>query len=166
MAIHGNVIASSNRDKERKNSRSKINANMMNIITYSNNRLTKNKSRMPLDLYIKLGPYKFSLQASVDHHGYSMKNGHYTAAIKCYGKTYFCNDKKLLNVISRIPVIHLLPIYFCTNSSWNVRAAICSEGRLSSLALSSVYNPTVEDGSWSTPMVPAQLSVPLQQVEE
>ena len=29
-----------------------------------------------------------------------------------------------------------------------------------------VYSLTVEDGSWSTPMVPAQLSVPLQQVEE
>ena len=65
-----------------------------------------------------------------------------------------------------IPMIHLLPIYFCTNSSWNVRAAICLEGRLSLLALSSVYSLTVEDGSWSTPVVPAQLSVPLQQVEE
>ena len=65
-----------------------------------------------------------------------------------------------------IHIIHLLPIYFCTNSSWNVRAAICPEGRLSLLALSSVYSPTVEDGSWSTPMVPAQLYVPLQQVEE
>ena len=41
-----------------------------------------------------------------------------------------------------------------------------SEGRLSLLALSSVYSLTVEDGSWSTPMVPEQLSVPLQQVEE
>ena len=29
----------------------------MNRITYSNNRISKNKSRMPLDLYIKLGPY-------------------------------------------------------------------------------------------------------------
>ena len=73
---------------------------------------------------------------------------------------------KLLNVISRIPIIHLLPIYFCTNSSWHVTAAKCLEGRLSSLALSSVYSPTVENGSWSTPMVPAQLLVPLQQVEE
>ena len=72
---------------------------------------------------------------------------------------------KLLNVISRVPIIHLLLIYFCTNS-WNARAAICLEGRLSLLALSSVYSLTVEDGSWSTPMVPAQLSVPLQQVEE
>ena len=42
----------------------------------------------------------------------------------------------------------------------------CLEGRLSLLALLSVYSLTVEDGSWSTPMVPAQLSVPLQQVEE
>ena len=67
---------------------------------------------------------------------------------------------KLPHVISRILIIHLLPIYFCT-SSWYVRAAICLEGRLSLLALSSVYSLTVEDGSWSTPMVPAQLSVPL-----
>ena len=33
---------------------------IVNIITYSNSRISKNKSRMPLDLYIKLGPYKFS----------------------------------------------------------------------------------------------------------
>ena len=71
---------------------------------------------------------------------------------------------KLLNVISQIPITHLLPIYFCANT-WNVRAAICLEGRLSLLALSSVYSLAVEDGSWSTPMVPAQLSVPLQQIE-
>ena len=68
---------------------------IMNRITYSNNRITKNKSRMPLDLYIKLGPYKFSLQASVDHHGYSMNSGHYTASINCCGKTFHCNDNKI-----------------------------------------------------------------------
>ena len=81
------------------------------------------------------------------------------------GKHFTVTIIKLLNVISQIPIIHLLPIYFCT-SSWNVRAAICLEGHLSLLALSSVYSLTVEDVSWSTPMVPAQLSVPLQQVEE
>ena len=80
------------------------------------------------------------------------------------GKHFTATMIKLLNVISWIHIIHPLLIYFCTNSSWNVRAAICREGCLSSLALSSVYSPTVEDGSWSTPM--AQLSVPLQQVEE
>ena len=53
------------------------------------------KSRMPLDLYIKLRPYKFSLQASVDYHGYSMNSGHYTASINCCGKTFHCNDNKI-----------------------------------------------------------------------
>ena len=50
---------------------------------------------MPLDLYVKLGPYKFSLQASVDHHGYSMNSGHYTASINFCGKTFHCNDNKI-----------------------------------------------------------------------
>ena len=76
------------------------------------------------------------------------------------GKHFTVTIIKLPNVISRILIIHLLPIYFCTSSCY-VRAAICLEGRLSLLALSSVYSLTVEDGSWSTPMVPAQLSVPL-----
>ena len=74
------------------------------------------------------------------------------------GKHFTVTIIKLLNVISRIPIIQVLPIYFCTNS-WNVRAAICLEGHLSLLALSSVYSLTVEDGSWSTLMVPAQLCI-------
>ena len=85
---------------------------IVNRISYSNNKITKNKSRMPLDLYIKLGPYKFFLQASVDHHGYAMNSGHYTASINCCGKTFHCNDNKITDVISRILIIHLLPIYF------------------------------------------------------
>ena len=68
---------------------------IVNRITYSNNRITKNKSCIPVDLYIKLGPYKFSLQVSVDHHGYSMNSGHYTASINCCGKTFHCNDSKI-----------------------------------------------------------------------
>ena len=84
---------------------------IVNRITYSNNRITKNKSRMLLDLCIKLGPYKFSLPASVNHHGYSMNSGHYTASINCCGKHFTVTIIKLLNVISRIPIIHLLPIY-------------------------------------------------------
>ena len=67
----------------------------MNRITYSNNKITKNKSPMPLDLYIKLGPYKFSLQAAVDHHGYSMNSGHYTASINCCAKTFHCNNNEI-----------------------------------------------------------------------
>ena len=137
---------------------------IVNRITYSNNRITKTKSRMPLDLYIKLGPYKFSIQASVDHHGYSMNSGHYTASINCCGKTFHCNNNKITEC-------NITDTYNSSTANillykWNVRAAICLVGRLSLLALSSVYSLTVEAGSWSTPMVPVQLSVPLQQVEE
>ena len=64
---------------------------IVNRITYSNNRITKIKSRIPLDLYIEPGPYKFSLQASVDHHGYSYEQ--WPASINC-GKTFHCNDNK------------------------------------------------------------------------
>ena len=39
------------------------------------------------------------------------------------GKHFTATIIKLLNVMSRIPIIHLLPIYFCT-SSWNVSAHI------------------------------------------
>ena len=67
----------------------------VNRITYSNSRVIKNKSRIPLDLYIKLGPYKFSLQSYVDHHGYSMNSGHYTASVNCCGKTIHCNDNEI-----------------------------------------------------------------------
>ena len=65
-------------------------------ITYSYNRITKNKSRMPLDLYIKLGPYKFSLQASVDHHGsilYEQWSLH--SLNQLLWKIFHCNDNKI-----------------------------------------------------------------------
>ena len=38
-----------------------------------------------------LGPLKFNLQATVDHHGPSMHSGHYTASIN-YCKKIYCND--------------------------------------------------------------------------
>ena len=139
----------------------------VNRITYSNNRITKNKMRMPLDLYIKLGPYKLNFPYKLL---WTIMDTLWTVVITqsqsiVVGKHFPVTIIKQLNVISRIPIIYLLPIYSCT-SSWNVRAAICLEGRLSLLALSSVYSLTVEDGIWSTPMVPAQLSVPVQQVAE
>ena len=62
------------------------------------------------------------------------------------GKHFTVTIIKLLNVISRIPIINLLPIYFCT-SSWNVRAAIRLEGRLLLLAFSSVYSLTWRMGA-------------------
>ena len=37
-------------------------------------------------------PLKFSLQATIDHHGPSIHFGHYTASINCCKKTFYCND--------------------------------------------------------------------------
>ena len=36
-----------------------------------------------MDTTVRLGPLKFSLQATIDHHGPSIHSGHYTASINC-----------------------------------------------------------------------------------
>ena len=119
---------------------------IVNRITYSNNKITKNKSRMPLDLHIKLCPYKISLQASVDHRGYYMSSGHYTASINCT-KTFHCNDDKITECNITDTYMSSTAYILCTNS-WNVMAAICLEGRLSLLALSSVYRMGADRFPW------------------
>ena len=125
---------------------------IVNRITYSNNRITRNKVACLwiyiLNWVLTNFPYKF-LWTIMD----TLWTVVITQPQSIVGKHFTVTIIKLLNVISRIPIIHLLPVYFCT-SSWNVRAAICLEGRLLLLALSSVYSLTVEDGNWSTPMVP------------
>ena len=47
-----------------------------------------------MDTTVRLGPLKFSLQASIDHHGPSIDSGHYTASINCCKKAFYCNDHK------------------------------------------------------------------------
>ena len=66
---------------------------IVNIFNYIDNIVTKNRSVIPLDLNIMLGPYKFELQATVDHHGKYLNCGHYTASINC--KTFYCNDANI-----------------------------------------------------------------------
>ena len=48
-----------------------------------------------MDTTVRLGPLKFSLQATIDHHGPSIDSGHYTASINCCKKTFYCNDHKI-----------------------------------------------------------------------
>ena len=49
-----------------------------NRFNYINNEVTKNMCLIFMDLDFMLGPYKFNLQANVDHPGYSMYCDHYT----------------------------------------------------------------------------------------
>ena len=43
-----------------------------------------------------LGPLKFSLRATIDHHGPFIHSGHYTASFKCCKKTFYCNDNTIM----------------------------------------------------------------------
>ena len=48
-----------------------------------------------MDMTLVLGLQKFSLQATIDHHGPSMYSGHYTASVNCCKKTFNCNGNKI-----------------------------------------------------------------------
>ena len=49
-----------------------------------------------MDTTVRLGPLKFSLRATIDHHGPSIHSGHYTASINC------CEKKNILLQLSHI----------------------------------------------------------------
>ena len=66
----------------------------VNRFRYINNNITKDRCPIPMDTTVRLGPLKFSLQATIDHHGPSI-DGHYTASINCCKKTFYCNDHKI-----------------------------------------------------------------------
>ena len=48
-----------------------------------------------MDTTVSLGPLKFSLRATIDHHRPSIHSGYYTASINCCKKTFYCNDHKI-----------------------------------------------------------------------
>ena len=50
---------------------------------------------LPMDMTVVLGYHKFSLQATIDHHGPSIYSGHYTTSVNCCNRTFYCNDNKI-----------------------------------------------------------------------
>ena len=67
----------------------------VNRFRYLNNNIINDRCPIPLDATVMLGPLKFNLQATIDHHGPSIDSGHYTASINCCKKTFYCNDHKI-----------------------------------------------------------------------
>ena len=67
----------------------------VNRFRYINNNITKDRCPILMDTTVRLCPLKFSLQATIDHHGPSIDSGHYTASINCCKKTFYCNDHKI-----------------------------------------------------------------------
>ena len=65
----------------------------VNRFRYIKNNVTKDRCPIPMDTPVRLGPLKFSLRDTIDHHGPSIHSGHYTASINfCIRKTFYCND--------------------------------------------------------------------------
>ena len=58
----------------------------VNRLRYINNNITKDRCPIPMDTTVRLGPLKFSLQATIDHYGPTIDSGHYTASINCCKK--------------------------------------------------------------------------------
>ena len=58
----------------------------VNRFRYINNNITKDRCPIPTDTTVRLGPLKFSLQATIDYHGPPIDSGHYTASINCCKK--------------------------------------------------------------------------------
>ena len=68
----------------------------VNRFRYINNNITKYRCPIPMDTTVRLGPLKFSLRATIDHHGPSIDSGHYTASINfCKKNPFYCNDHKI-----------------------------------------------------------------------
>ena len=73
----------------------------VNQFRYTNNNVTKDRCPIPMDTTVMLGPLKFSLRATIDHHGQCFQSGHYTASINCCKKKFYCND----NTITEFEII-------------------------------------------------------------
>ena len=66
-----------------------------------------------MDTAVWLGPLKFSLRATIDHHGLSIHvhSGHYTASINCYKKHSIATITQLRNLellIAKTPLLYML----------------------------------------------------------
>ena len=84
---------------------------IVNRFRYINNNVTKDRCSIPMDTTVRLGPLKFSLWATIDHHGPSIHYGHYTASINCCNKTFYCNDHTIMEfgiLTAKTPLLHML----------------------------------------------------------
>ena len=82
----------------------------VNRFRYLNNNIIKDRCPIPLDATVMLGPLKFNLQATIDHHGPSIDSGHYTASINCCKKHSIATITKLRSseLLIKTPLLHIL----------------------------------------------------------
>ena len=95
----------------------------VNRFRYINNNVTKNRCSIPMDTTVRLGPLKFSLRATVDHHEPSIHSGHYTASINCCKKKHsiptITQLRSLELLTARAPLLHMLyHMNWLTHAFW------------------------------------------------
>ena len=115
---------------------------------YINNNVTKDRCSIPMDKTVRLGPLKFSLWATIDHHGPSIHSGHYIASINCCKKTFYCND----NTITEFGIIDSKKLLYCICYTiwidWHMSFGLEQQGR-SLIALMALAHPLhpIDNGS-------------------
>ena len=88
---------------------------VVNRFRYINNNFVKDRCSIPMDMTVVLGLHKFSLQATIDHHGASMYSGHYATSINCCRKQSNATTAKLRSLKWLIPKAPLLLMWQCIN---------------------------------------------------
>ena len=84
----------------------------VNRFRYINNNVTKDRCSIPMDTTVRPGPLKFSLRATIDHHGPPIHSGHYTASINCCKKHSIATITQLWSL--ELLIAKLLYCIFCT----------------------------------------------------
>ena len=78
---------------------------------YINNNVTKDRCSISMDTTVRLGPLRFSLRPTIDHHGPSIHSGHYTASINCCKKLSVATITRLRSLeifTTKNPLLHML----------------------------------------------------------
>ena len=82
-----------------------------NRLRYINNNVTEDRCSIPMDTTVRRGPLKFSLRATIDHHGPSIHSGHYTVSFNCCKKNSIATITQLRSLgwlTAKTPLLHML----------------------------------------------------------
>ena len=132
-----------------------------------------------MDMTVALGHHKFSLQATIDHHGPSMYSGHYTASINCRKRTFYCKDSKIAVFKTIDTKTPLLLMWYCINWShngfrtrtggwefwllpwhWHILSIPLKAGRGKSVEACGLYDAFPPDDLGSGPCTPFIIYIP------
>ena len=81
---------------------------VVNRFRYINNQFAKDKCSIPMDMTVVLGYHKFSLQATIDHHGPSIYSGHYTTSVAIEHSIVMTTKlRSLIWLIQKTPLLHM-----------------------------------------------------------